>query len=115
MAIRRGKQNDFLTVCDKPILTVQKKPWSQLTSSKAKSQYIGTAANVIASTLEIISPEDSGSLREARLKSSDVEQTFLSHERHVIPRGNWVEDGVRGAKIKVKLPREHGRRFCSLQ
>ena len=33
------------------------------------------------------------------------QQTFVSHERHLIPRGNWVEDGVRGAKIKVKLLR----------
>ena len=43
------------------------------------------------------------------------QQTFVSHERHLIPRGNWVEAGVRGAKIKVKLLREHDHRFCSLQ
>ena len=40
------------------------------------------------------------------------QQTFVSHERH-LPQGNWVEDGVHGAKIKVKLPREHDRCFCS--
>ena len=76
LPMRRGKLNEFLTVCDKPILTVQKKPWSQLTSSKAKRQYIGTAADAIASTLEIISPEDSGSLWEALLKSGEVEKSL---------------------------------------
>ena len=42
------------------------------------------------------------------------QQTFVSHERHLILQGNWVEDGVPGAKIKVKLPREHDCHFCSL-
>ena len=53
-----------------------KQQWSQLTSSKAKRQYIGTAADAIASTLEIISPEDSGSLWEALLKSGEVEKSL---------------------------------------
>ena len=76
LAIRRAKLNEFLTVCDKPILTVQKKPWNQLTSSKAKRQYIGTATDAIVSTLGIISPEDSGSLWEALLKSGEVEKSI---------------------------------------
>ena len=76
LAIRREKLNEFLIVCDKPILTVKKKPWSQLISSKSKRQYIGTAAGAIASTFEIISPEDSGSLWEAILKSGEVEKSL---------------------------------------
>ena len=76
LAIRRVKLNEFLIACDRPILTVQKKPWSQLTSSKARRQYIGTATDTIVSTLEIISPEDSGSLWEALLNSGEVEKSL---------------------------------------
>ena len=76
LAIRRVKLNEFLTACDRPILTVQKKPWGQLTSSKAKRQYIGTAADTIVSTLEIISPEDSGILWEVLLNSGEVEKSL---------------------------------------
>lgn len=47
LAIRRVKLNEFLIACDRPILTVQKKPWSQLTSSKARRQCIGTARDTI--------------------------------------------------------------------
>lgn len=30
LAIRRVKLNEFLIACDRPIITVQKKPWRQL-------------------------------------------------------------------------------------
>ena len=75
LAIRRVKLNEFLTACDRPILTVQEKPWSQLTSSRAKRQYIGTATDTIVSTMGIISPEDSGRLWEALLNSGEVEKS----------------------------------------
>ena len=40
LAIRLVKLSEFLIACDRPILTVQKKPWSQLTSSKARRRIL---------------------------------------------------------------------------
>ena len=41
------------------------------------------------------------------VKQDFKQQKFMSHKRHLIPGGNWVEDGILGAKIKVKLLWKH--------
>ena len=67
--------SSLLLVTDRS-LPSRKSPGGNWKNSKARRQYIGTATDTIVSTLEIISPEDSGGLWEALLNSGEVEKSL---------------------------------------
>ena len=66
--LRRLKLNEFLTVCGKETVNQPKKSWGQL-SSRTKNGRISKAKDAVVASLEVISPQNPGSLWET-LKSS---------------------------------------------